>query len=91
MSILAKVVSVRRGAPATAEIADAPKADGASEVAGRTSGSSSSLAIDPICGMTVAAVESTPSVQRDGETIYFCSEGCKAKFEAQGEHASLAG
>jgi YHS domain-containing protein len=40
--------------------------------------------------MTVAAVETTPSLERDGETVYFCSEGCKAKFEAQGEHASLA-
>ena len=39
--------------------------------------------------MTVAAVASTLSVERDGETVYFCSEGCKAKFEA-GEHASVA-
>jgi xanthine dehydrogenase accessory factor len=95
VSILAKVVSVRRGAATTAEeIAAASEAvDGASEVAAaelRIASSSSSLAVDPICGMTVAAVESTPSVQRDGETVYFCSEGCKAKFEA-GEHAPLAG
>jgi YHS domain-containing protein len=40
--------------------------------------------------MTVAAVESTLSVRRDGETVYFCGEGCKAKFEAQEEHASAA-
>ena len=45
------------------------------------------LAVDPICGMTVAAVASTPSLERDGETFYFCGEGCKAKFEAQSEHA----
>ena len=37
--------------------------------------------------MTVAAVAGTPSLERDGETIYFCSEGCKAKFEAESEHA----
>ena len=95
VSILAKVVSVRRRAANTAEeIATAPEAvNGASEVAGaepRTGPPSSSLAVDPICGMTVAAVDGTPSVQRDGETVYFCSEGCKTKFEA-GEHASLAG
>ena len=46
------------------------------------------IAVDPICGMTVAAVASTPSVQHDGETVYFCCEGCKAKFEAQHEHAA---
>ena len=30
----------------------------------------------------------TPSLERDGETFYFCCEGCKAEFEAQSEHAS---
>jgi xanthine dehydrogenase accessory factor len=45
-------------------------------------------AIDPICGMTVAAVASTPSLEHEGETVYFCSEGCKAKFEAAHQHAA---
>ena len=40
------------------------------------------IAVDPICGMTVAAVAGTPSVEHDGETVYFCCEGCKAKFGA---------
>jgi xanthine dehydrogenase accessory factor len=71
LSVLAKVVSVRRGGSAASR-------------------SSSSLTVDPVCGMTVAAVASTPSVERDGDTVYFCSEGCKARFEAD-EHASLAG
>jgi len=38
--------------------------------------------------MTVAAVAGTPSVELDGETIYFCCEGCKTKFEAEHEHAA---
>lgn len=46
------------------------------------------VAVDPVCGMTVAAVVGTPSVVRDGETVYFCGEGCKSAFEARGEHAS---
>jgi xanthine dehydrogenase accessory factor len=96
LSILAKVISIRRGAaaapaePSGAYSADArvPAADAA--FAGpRASSPAPSQAIDPICGMTVAAVESTPSVEHDGKTVYFCSEGCKARFEAQGEHASL--
>lgn len=49
------------------------------------------LAADPVCGMTVAVVASTPSLERDGETLYFCSEGCKTRFEAQREHAPTAG
>ena len=44
-------------------------------------------AVDPICGMTVAAVASTPSVQHGGETVYFCCEGCRDAFAAQHEHA----
>jgi xanthine dehydrogenase accessory factor len=76
VSILARIVSVRRGP--TAGAPSAPAAD------------SPGVAVDPICGMTVAAVAGTLSVERDGETIYFCGEGCKAAFEAQ-EHASVAG
>ena len=40
--------------------------------------------------MTVAAVETTPHVVHDGETVYFCCEGCKAKFEAQSRHAQVS-
>ena len=37
--------------------------------------------------MTVAVVADTPSVEVDGETVYFCCEGCATKFQAQHEHA----
>ena len=43
-------------------------------------------AVDPVCGMTVTVVPGTPSLEHDGETVYFCREGCKATFELQ--HAS---
>ena len=33
--------------------------------------------------MTVAVVPGTPSVLHDGEVVYFCCAGCKAKFELQ--------
>jgi xanthine dehydrogenase accessory factor len=86
LSILAKVVSVRR------EAAAAPgDAKPAATPASPRSHPDPPLAVDPICGMTVAAVASTLSLERDGETIYFCSDGCRAKFEAQEEHAPLAG
>ena len=47
-------------------------------------------AVDPICGMTVAAVAGTASVERGGETFYFCCEGCRTKFEAEHERAAFA-
>lgn len=64
VSILAKVVAVRRGDPATA-----------------------TTAVDPICGMTVAAAPATLSLRNGDETVYFCSEGCKAEFETRHDHA----
>jgi xanthine dehydrogenase accessory factor len=78
LSILASIVTVRREGRAEA-------AGGAEEPA------PVATAVDPICGMTVAAVPSTPSLRYDGHTVYFCCDGCKAKFEAQHEHARATG
>ncbi len=39
--------------------------------------------IDPICGMTVSPETATGSVEADGETVYFCSQGCLEKFKKQ--------
>jgi xanthine dehydrogenase accessory factor len=80
LSILAKVIAVRRGEQA------APASERRAVRA--SAGAAPVIAVDPICGMTVAAVPGTPSVERDGETIYFCCEGCKAKFEAEHEYAA---
>jgi xanthine dehydrogenase accessory factor len=67
LSILATVVSVRRG-------------DRVVPAAGPAQKASPDLAIDPICGMTVAIVADTPSVTVGGETFYFCCDGCASKF-----------
>ena len=40
-------------------------------------------AVDPVCGMTVAVTHSTPSLEHDGETVYFCCEGCRDAFARQ--------
>ncbi len=39
--------------------------------------------------MTVAAVATTPSLEHDGETIYFCCEGCKSRFASEHGHAGV--
>jgi xanthine dehydrogenase accessory factor len=83
VSILAELIAVRRGkrtaaAPAVSDLAAAGGASAAAPV----------LAVDPICGMTVAAVAQTASIEHDGETVYFCCDGCRTTFEAQHAHAS---
>ena len=79
LSILAAVVSVRRADrrdEVLPPVAPAPPAD------------APPLAVDPICGMTVAAVASTPSLEFEGATVYFCCEGCRSAFETQHELAA---
>jgi xanthine dehydrogenase accessory factor len=82
LSILARIIAVRRDG----RIADAERTRPV-VVAGVDTAQAPPLAVDPICGMTVAAVAGTPSLTHGGETIYFCCEGCKSKFEARHEHA----
>ncbi|MBV8519233.1 MAG: heavy metal translocating P-type ATPase [Acidobacteria bacterium] len=37
---------------------------------------------DPVCGMTVDPARAAGSSEYDGQTFYFCSRGCKQKFDA---------
>jgi xanthine dehydrogenase accessory factor len=90
LSILAKIVAVRRAHTHGDTQAVRVSALESSAANGGDDFASPTIAVDPICGMTVAAVASTPAVERDGEMVYFCCEGCKTKFEAQHEHAVAA-
>ena len=40
-------------------------------------------ATDPVCGMTVDPATAAHKTEYDGQTHYFCSAGCKAKFQAE--------
>jgi YHS domain-containing protein len=37
---------------------------------------------DVVCGMQVDPAKAAGSSQHNGKTFYFCSNGCKAKFDA---------
>jgi xanthine dehydrogenase accessory factor len=39
-------------------------------------------AVDPVCGMTVAASRSSFPLEHQGVTYYFCCAGCRQAFEA---------
>jgi uncharacterized protein len=59
------------------------------------------LVRDPVCGMSIDPVTATEHVEYKGATYYFCSAGCRSKFEkdparytakvAQVEHAGHQG
>lgn len=41
--------------------------------------------LDVVCGMTVDPAEAAASVKYNGQTYYFCCEGCAERFEADPE------
>lgn len=69
LSILAEIVSVR------------PRVSADSGVAAPTNGAAFT-AVDPVCGMSVAAVESSLSSEHDGVRYWFCGSGCQQAFVA---------
>jgi xanthine dehydrogenase accessory factor len=74
LSILARIVAVRRSGQHVAVRLVAPEPTVATRLARPT-------AVDPVCGMAVAAVEDAPHVEHDGRVVYFCCDGCRATFE----------
>jgi xanthine dehydrogenase accessory factor len=39
-------------------------------------------AVDPVCGMEVQAGPPSPNTVHDGETVWFCGDGCRRSYEA---------
>ena len=37
-------------------------------------------ALDPICGMEIVVLSDTPSAEHEGQTYYFCCDGCQRTF-----------
>jgi Cu+-exporting ATPase len=50
-----------------------------------------SVAIDPVCGMTVDEATAPAKTEYGGRTYYFCAPGCKRRFEADPEHIVRSG
>ena len=60
------------------------RAAGALDAKGATEGARAAepvTAIDPVCGMTVPADDSSRPFEHGGVTYYFCSAGCRSTFE----------
>jgi xanthine dehydrogenase accessory factor len=68
LSVLAQIVQERR----SAERHGAPAVQSAEPA----------RAVDPVCGMTVAAVDSSPHADVDGVRTWFCCDGCRTSFLA---------
>jgi xanthine dehydrogenase accessory factor len=77
VAVLAELVQLR----ATGEIGGG--ADGAAGAqGGHAQRAAPAETVDPVCGMTVVAGESSYPLEHDGVTYYFCRAGCRRAFEA---------
>jgi xanthine dehydrogenase accessory factor len=68
LSILAEMVDLRANSVAPPPI--------------RASDPAPATAIDPVCGMRVAAVEASLHLDHNGRRFYFCGSGCLKAFSA---------
>ena len=68
LSVLAEIVQERRAAERHG--------------VGPSSAAEPARAVDPVCGMTVAAVDSSPHADVDGVQTWFCCDGCRTSFLA---------
>ena len=83
VAILAELVQLRAsgalaGAAGAASARQIPAVSARQTPAGRTEPAE---AVDPVCGMTVAATAASHPLAHDGVTYYFCCTGCRRKFE----------
>ncbi|KRT60329.1 MAG: ABC transporter-like protein [Chloroflexi bacterium CSP1-4] len=42
-----------------------------------------SMATDPVCGMSIEREQAAARLEQEGQTYYFCSRGCRREFEEQ--------
>ena len=42
-----------------------------------------SKVIDPVCGMQIEPEEAAGKLEYQGQTYYFCGEGCEKAFQAE--------
>lgn len=86
LSILAELVSLRSARRVAAASAASVGAAADASAPDATPAS----AVDPVCGMTVAAVEATPHAEYAGATVYFCSAACRTAFLADPDRYATA-
>lgn len=80
VSILAEIVQLEAQPKESGAVGSG---DAAAEDAA-TAARAEDQATDPVCGMTVP-VAGSPSSVYEGEPVYFCCEGCRARFDASPE------
>jgi xanthine dehydrogenase accessory factor len=90
LGVLAELVQVR--ASTTVPAPQLEHSHGHDDHAGHHHPSSDrpTMAIDPVCGMSVVAADPTPHVENGGVTVWFCSDACRATYLKDPERYATA-
>jgi xanthine dehydrogenase accessory factor len=80
VAILAELVQLRASGVLAATSGPAPGSARQAEPEGARPVTRSALAVDPVCGMTVATDSARP-VRHEGADYWFCCAGCRQAFE----------
>jgi xanthine dehydrogenase accessory factor len=73
ISILAEMVAVHQAHPGSIEVGQPRDLEASTPPV-------TGVAVDPVCGMKVVTVAATLHLEVDGETVWFCGEGCRASY-----------
>lgn len=83
LSILAEIIQLRRTTPLSVDWQKVQKLTSTADVIPLTlmeSVPQKNVAIDPVCGMEVDKSTVAATYEYEGETYYFCCNGCKGAF-----------
>jgi xanthine dehydrogenase accessory factor len=69
VAVLAELVQLKAAAKLLPQVVEVPPPSEVHE------------AVDPVCGMTVMVAHARHLATHEGRTFYFCSAGCRARFE----------
>jgi len=81
VAILAELVQLRASGALAGPAGAASARKTPAALASKAGPSAPADAVDPVCGMTVAATAASHPLVHDGVTYYFCCTGCRRKFE----------
>ena len=89
LSILAQLIQERARSRHAAAVTAPAAAPVTTSHAPAADADTPATAVDPVCGMTVAAADSSLQLEHNGVTVYFCSPGCRAAFRKDPERYAL--
>jgi xanthine dehydrogenase accessory factor len=83
LGVLAQLVQIRASTGVSSVTHGQTGSHEGHTAADHVSATGTTMAVDPVCQMTVIAADPTPHVEHEGVTVWFCSDGCRTSFRKE--------